>query len=387
MKINPIHLLFILCTSISTSFAQQISYSPDIPIKTLRIDIERVGGGTVSEMLADVEYIPLQVVDNQMLKDVSNTTAIIDRHIGVFNKINSKPFLFIYSLGDGALIKAVDVIKSSKLPTSEPHYTLKTWDDTFILLTGDYVVYIDTDGTDVRLGKRNNFGFLDSARIGKSVWRHVAYTDSALEKIALTINHVPTITYRSNLPDGQIPTRKHTYFSPLYAPENERYFCPDNHFKIFELSEEKITKVYDFIFPQKNIIDTSKVYESPQEFIQYMNHLSESESQLIFGLEHIIRHGRYLVFSTMHSLYAYDVDTDETMDLGEIIPDASNDFIPLFYHPIVHSDGEFLHTVILPDQVRRAERKCKEENHPMREEYRRLKNHPNPILVRFKLKE
>jgi len=384
MKAEQIYSVLMFCMSINTSFAQQISYSPDIPVKTLRIDIERLGGGQVSELLTDLEYIPLQVVGNRILKSVPDETAIVGNHICVFNKINSKPFLLIYSLEDGMLVADVDLAKSSKLLANEAFRRLRTWDDTFIVLTENYVVRINADGTDVRLSKRHISDLLDSVRIGQSIWSHSGYSDSGA---ALSVDNTPVIRYVSNLPDGQIPTRKHTYFSPLYAPENVRYFCPDNHFKIFELSAEKITKVYDFIFPQKNIIDTSKVYESPQEFIQYMNHLSESDSELMFGLHNIIRYGHYILFSTPHLLYIYDMDTDEVLNFSEITPDASNDFIPLCYHQSIYSDGEFLCTVIYPDQVRRAERKCKEENHQMREEYQRLKNHLNPILVKFKLKE
>jgi len=113
ITISSILLLFVSVNALS---AQQISYSSDVPVKTLRIDIERAGGGPVSELLTDLQYIPLQVADRRILKDVSTLTAIVGKQIGVFNTINSKPFLLMYSLEDGALIKAVDIVKSVKLP-------------------------------------------------------------------------------------------------------------------------------------------------------------------------------------------------------------------------------------------------------------------------------
>ncbi len=78
--------------------------------------------------------------------------------------------------------------------------------------------------------------------------------------------------------------------------------------------------------------------------------------------------------------------TDETIDFSGIISDESNDFISLFFNPLIFSDDVFLYTIVYPHQIREAEQKCKEENHQMSVKHQKLINHLNPILVKFKLK-
>ncbi len=266
-----ISITFLLCTGVNLLFAQNLSYSSAIPVNQLRIDLDGSMGGNVSDMLSDLEYIPLETINKHIMKGVSNMTAIADGHIGIFNKVNSKPFLHIYAL-DGTLSKVVDIFRLSKLPTSEDIYQLKVWDNSFVLVSENYTINISTNGTDFSLTKRKDFAFIDSARIGESIWRYSIYDTSAAVKNALTVNSIPLITYSS--PTNEYYIRKSSYFSPLCVSGNVRYFSPDNHFNIFELNATEITKIYDFIFPQKSIIDTSVNHKSYKEFFEYLSNTS-----------------------------------------------------------------------------------------------------------------
>jgi len=377
MKAIRTYPLFVLCIDISTSFAQQTLYSPTIPIEQHRIVIDHAQGGSVGDLLEDVAYIPLEIKDKKDIIQGIFKIASIDTYLGILSFRNGKAFLSIYS-ANGAFVRTVDCKAASKIPESEGIFDMKTWNDDFVLLSENYKIHINTGGDKIRLYENNSLKG-DSVQISGSVWRFMEYDSASVRNDALTLNHTPVIQY---VPSGDRSfIQRNTRFSPIYKPLDVRYFSMDYHFKIFELNDREITKIYDFIFPMKDVIDTAAVSGDFDEYIG-------KNMDRLYKLDNIVWHRDYLVFSNgLWSSYAFNVKSKDFISFANIVPDVSNDYMEIVTHHPIHTDGEYLYTLTSPYQIRRAEQKCKEENHQMREEYRRLKNHPNPILVKFKLKE
>ena len=64
--------------------AQNLIYAKDIPTEKIRIILETTQGGTVSELLSDLEYIPLKGTKNQILSDIYELDCTAER-IGILN--------------------------------------------------------------------------------------------------------------------------------------------------------------------------------------------------------------------------------------------------------------------------------------------------------------
>src|SRR5690606_40865531 len=105
MKLFTPYLIFILlCFPFLEAKAQNIAYSPDIPIEQHRIVIDRALGGTVSEWIDDLSYIPLEVENKSDIFQSVYRTGMIGNSIGILPNDGKK--FYIYST-EGRLIKMI----------------------------------------------------------------------------------------------------------------------------------------------------------------------------------------------------------------------------------------------------------------------------------------
>lgn len=357
--------------------AQSITYSSAIPVEKQRIVIDHAKGGIISDWINDLTYTPLETKNKRDAVQSVFKMTLIGSSIGILSFHNGKTMLYIYST-DGNFIKAIDCIKSSRLPKDESIHNMKVWNDHFVLSSENYKIKIDEKGNNVVLLEERSRA-ADSMQIGESVWTYTKYDSVANSEIALTLNNTPVIKYKEKKNKHYID--KETYFSPVSLPHGASYFCPDNHYKIFELGEFKINKIYDLIFPQHNIVDTSLIYNSTSDF---MKNIQEDK---IYSLDNIIRHGDFLIFKAgFYTFYSFNLITKDFINFSNIIPDRPNDYMDFISHYAIVTDGEYLFTLMTPYLVREAIEICKEEKHVMRTEYQRLAKQNNLILVRFKLK-
>ncbi|PUV22812.1 hypothetical protein [Sphingobacterium athyrii] len=84
---------------------QNLIYAKDIPTEKLRIIPETTQGGTVSDLLTDLEYIPLKGNKNQLLSNVVEMNCNAER-IGV---LNSKGEFYLYDIR-GNLLKIINSV-------------------------------------------------------------------------------------------------------------------------------------------------------------------------------------------------------------------------------------------------------------------------------------
>ncbi|MBL1407346.1 hypothetical protein [Sphingobacterium faecale] len=379
MKLSTSYLIFILLwVPFLEVKAQGLIYSPDIPVEQHRIVIDHALGGTVSEWFVELSYTPLETKNSRDVVNSVFKTGMIGNSIGILPN-DSKKF-YIYST-EGRLIKMVDIAKISGLPNSEGVHDMRVWGDCFVLSMTNYKVKMDNKGENILLLEEQFRYGTDSVQVGNLVWKYMRYDSLDNPTIALALNNNVVIGYSNDR--AQFFFDKDTYFSPVSTPNGLSYFLPDNHYKIFELEESKINKVYDFIFPQHNLVDTSVVYNS---YTDWAKKIIKQEEK-IHAFDHVLRCGNYLIFKAgLYNFYGLDLFTKDFISFANIIPDQSNDYMEVFSNFPVLTDGEYLYTFMHSYSVQYSRNTCEEENHTMRKEYQDLLKQYNIILLRFKLK-
>lgn len=370
----------LLSTAIWVVNAQSITYSSNIPVELHRIDLERAQGGSLGDLIDSLTYTPLEIKDRRDIFQSVFKMAMIGNSMGILSFQNpSSPKLFIYNT-NGKLIRSIDYKQASGLPKSENVFNLQAWDNHFLLSSENYKIKISPTGDRIHL-LSDSYIQEDSLLLNKTMWHFTRYDSITRPKAALSLNGEPLVTYTEK--KTHYFMGKDNYFSPVYYPTERSYFIPENHYKIFELSEKGIEKIYDFIFPQRQIMDTSQVYHS---WIDYIN--VKTLEDRIASLDNILRYQDYLIFRTdLGEHYAFNIENKDFISFSNIIPDTSNDFMSLTSGLQILTDGRFLYTLINPYQVLEAEEISRMEKHDMSPEFHRLKNQYNPILVRFKLKQ
>ena len=96
-------LLITLFLIINLCQAQRLIYDDKIPVEKLRVVLEQTQGGKVSEMLTDLEYIPLQGGKNDLINYISDV-VIHEGRIGIVT--SNEGYFFLYN-ADGSFIKKI----------------------------------------------------------------------------------------------------------------------------------------------------------------------------------------------------------------------------------------------------------------------------------------
>src|SRR5690606_5230202 len=102
MKWFSLLLLFFNSVIWSESKAQRLIYDENIPVEKIRVVLEQTQGGTVSEMLGGLEYIPLQTPKGDLIDRISDLAIIGDR-VGVVTSYSSSGKFYLFSL-EGKLL-------------------------------------------------------------------------------------------------------------------------------------------------------------------------------------------------------------------------------------------------------------------------------------------
>lgn len=377
-------------TFISSGYAQRLQYSSDIPVQKTRIIPEQTFGGKVSEMLSYLEYIPLETDHKHPINFISSA-KVIGNTIGILTSVDG--YLYIYSLEDGKLINIITKIEGFKPKWGNVlFYNLDEKEGDFILTHADFVATIDVQGnikdtTTVEINDQNEF-IERKIDVGNS--EYIQMESIYREGEGKTSDHAlllgDSVLVRFNLQDTAY--RVYSAGDEIYHldPQKALLVFPYNY-EIFELHEDGIHQIYEFIFPYKNTVDTA-IYQN-KDFEEYTSYL-ERNPDIIYGIAHPMFHGDYLLLyaasMNKNSWLAHNLVNHETIGLDNIIPDESNDFMELIGRDPIYSNGEYLFSFIYPHQVSLAKNKSLDEKHTMRKEYKDLEKHNNPILVRFKIK-
>lgn len=140
MKRNLLITLLLLSTL--ACYAQRLIHDPSIPIQKFRIIIEQLRGGTVSENLTDLTYIPLGGTKNDVIDYIASSVFTKER-IAIVN--NENGHLFLYD-EKGNLIKRISKIDGYKPKDKRVFYGVQREGNKLILFGELLKATLDFDG-------------------------------------------------------------------------------------------------------------------------------------------------------------------------------------------------------------------------------------------------
>ncbi|WP_286863036.1 MULTISPECIES: 6-bladed beta-propeller [Sphingobacterium] len=364
---------------------QNLIYAKDIPTEKLRIIPETTQGGTVSELLGDLEYIPLTGNKNQLLSDVVEMNCNAGR-IGV---LNSKGEFYLYDIR-GNLLKIINSVigqKEEKEKWAMLFHYIQFNEHGFELSHAYIKARYDLNGNfiDTISNRNNKWDYV--TQIGAKKWKYYSprLSDPKIKTIdALKLGDSVIVKYEK-LDSVLISYGVHQPLSPNI--NNKAYASFDYTTKLFELDSSGISKVYQFVFPLKNTVNLDEV-RKVKDYTSYM-HYYNAHREEIRTLDKVANYKNYLIMELKKSdsfWIALNLSNKRIIGLTNILPDKSSDYLKFMSGDFLRSNGEYLFSFLSPQDIRIAISKSKEEFHPVSERLKALEKSNNPVFVRFKLK-
>lgn len=362
---------------------QNLIYAKDIPTEKLRIIPETTQGGTVSELLTDLEYIPLKGTKNQLLSDVYEMDCTADR-IGI---LNSDGHFHLYDI-EGNLIKKINsVIGANDNKGTLLFYRIKFDEQGFELLHGPFKARYDINGNFIDTISNSNNKWDYATQIATKKWTYYS-PDLGDPKIkttdALKLGDSVIVKYEK-LDSVLISYGIHQPLSPNI--NNKAYATFQYNTRLFELDSNGVSKIYQFVFPLKNTVNLDELRKI-KDYTNYM-HYYNAHREEIRTLDKVVNYKNYLIIELKKSTsfwIALNPTNKNIIGLTNILPDKSNDYLKFMSGDLLSSNGEYLFSFLSPSDIRIAISKSKEEFHPISERLKALEKSNNPVFVRFKLK-
>lgn len=370
----------------SALLAQRLIYSKDIPVEKIRIVPETAMGGTISERISDLEYIPLKASKNQLLDQVYRCTLTLDR-IGI---LSGKGYLYLYDI-KGNLIKIFDQIPGVK-KVKDDHLLFNNIVATkkgFRLTQGMRYINVDWDGNFIdTVAIKPDTTSHATTTIGSSSWHYLTpqfHDKKNMETKALRLEDSTIVTFQKM---DSIYQPYNSYGSLSEVKKNNKAYASFTYStQLFELDSLGVSKVYQFIFPLRNTLNLDEVVKIKDymPLFQYIN----ADQGVITGIGDVFPYRDYLIIQLQKNgnfTIALNPTTKEIIGLRNIIPDKSNDYLAFMDRNILGTDGEYLYSILFPEDIRQAMGKSVDERHPVSDRLKALEKINNPIFVRFKLK-
>lgn len=366
--------------------AQRLIYSKDIPVEKIRIVPETALGGTINERISDLEYIPLKANKNQLL-DQAYTCILSNNRIGI---LSGKGHLYLYNI-QGDLIKIFDQIPGVKKIKEDNLFFnhITTTEKGFRLTQSMRYVNVDWDGNliDTITIKEDTTSHYTTT-IGNSSWHYSVpqfHNKKIMETKTLSQGDRTIVTYQKM---DSIFQPYNSYGSLSEIQKNNKAYAKFTYStNLFELDSSGVSKVYQFIFPLKNTLNLEEVIKLKDfmPVIQYMN----AHQSVITGIGDVFPYRDYLMVQLQlrgNFAIAINMKTKEIIGLRNIIPNKDNDYLAFMNRNILGTDGEYLYSILFPEDIRQAIGKSIDERHPVSDHLKALEKVNNPIFVRFKLK-
>ena len=366
--------------------AQRLIYSKDIPVEKIRIVPETALGGTINERISDLEYIPLKANKNQLL-DQAYTCILSNNRIGI---LSGKGHLYLYNI-QGDLIKIFDQIPGVKKIKEDNLFFnhITTTEKGFRLTQGMRYVNVDWDGNliDTITIKEDTTSHYTTT-IGNSSWHYSVpqfHNKKIMETKTLSQGDRTIVTYQKM---DSIFQPYNSYGSLSEIQKNNKAYAKFTYSThLFELDSSGVSKVYQFIFPLKNTLNLEEVIKLKDfmPVIQYMN----AHQSVITGIGDVFPYRDYLMVQLQlkgNFTISINMKTKEIIGLRNIIPNKDNDYLAFMNRNILSTDGEYLYSILFPEDIRQAIGKSIDERHPVSDHLKALEKVNNPIFVRFKLK-
>ncbi|GAA4168379.1 6-bladed beta-propeller [Sphingobacterium ginsenosidimutans] len=383
-------ILFIALISYITVHGQRLINSADYPIQKIRVVIEQAQGGTVSENIRGLKYILLKGNKNNLVDFISDFKVSNDR-IGVIGSVSSGGSFYVYDK-EGELLKKVNKNDTGiHKDNSGVFYKIDKEGEDFKLTSGNLVSqylfskngdFLDTVKTNYLAGLPPKYLRLND----KSHFEYKGpfYWNGRKDNNVLLLNDSALIKFNSQDTNTTYYSMSEGFFK---LNEEIAYLSIAQKNQIYELDNTGVKQIYDFSFPMNNTLreEDKLKFKNMNDLINY---LSDHSSKII-EIGRVVRFKNYLIFSVIlgsgPNWLAYDVASKNIYNLSNIVPDKSNDYLSFLSNNYLATDGEFLYSIIYPQDIRSAINKSESEKHTMHKSYLDLQKSNNPLLVKFQL--
>lgn len=406
MKIVQLFFTLFFCVSL---YGQRLIIPDSTNVQEIRISPSDAFGGTVSELLDSVVYIKLDKPSKDWVGNLHNYYIINDKLVLSDGLI--KGDMWLYNL-TGKFINKLnvpnDIVRNNTI-----FYNV---DNTHLYLSDVYSEKVNSDGV-IMDGLKIP---LNGDVLEEFPLRHKKYKGKQLQiegtiwfdkdefwfsrpqrayKESNKVIIYQKITSEDILPLLSIDTTDRDYskikihntnqfFTSFAKDKNYLYYSNPFSYEVAEVTKEGLNKVYKFILPLKNTASL-KLYDN-ELFKRNKNDFFKANPDLVVSIDNINRYKEYLFFTFNRGLkgrFAYSLNSGELINLAQIVPDQSNEYLPIFssINPHLVSDGTYLYTIIYSNDFNA----CINEFYKGKvvpEKIKDLSKFNNPILVRFKLK-
>lgn len=386
MRLILLCLAVLLLLQPGSLVAQRLIYSKDLPVEKIRIVPETTLGGTISEHITDLEYIPLKANKNQLLDQVYSCTLTPDR-IGI---LSGKGYLYLYDI-KGNLIKIFDQIPGVK-KVKDDHLlfnNIVATEKGFRLTQGMRYINVDWDGNFIdTVAIKPDTTRHATTTIGSSSWHYLTpqfHNKKNMETKALRRGDSTIVTYQKM---DSVFQPYNSYGSLSEIQKNKKAYVSFTYStQLFELDSLGVSKVYQFIFPLRNTLNLDEVVKI-KDFVPLFQYINAHQG-VITGIGDVFPYRDYLIIQLLQNgsfTIALNPTTKEIIGLQNIIPDKDNDYLAFMNRNTLGTDGEYLYSALFPEDIRQAIGKSVDERHPVSDRLKALEKNNNPIFVRFKLK-
>jgi len=412
------HLKLLLClwlVPLLPSKAQRLIYPDSIPVEEIRVSPDHAMGGNVSDYVEDIQYFKLEKPNTGWIEWIWRVYTVGGRLILNDNR-KGNIYAHIYS-NTGKLIKDNFMDKATvrhnaisfnvdnkhiyvSNPMKETYQADSLWKDgERYSLDGDLLEEFALRDLEVE-GRRIEFDYYAQLRGAKFFFMSIGKIPFQKSNIVLASHSdgqvTPLLRVDTNFMGlKQVDLASNRFYTSLLNGEMVAHHSHPFSYEVVEISASGIDKIYKFVLPQKHTVPEN-IYELPEYkergSISYFQDIEQNRT-LVRGIHDIVRYKDCLLFYLpAHSIggrYAYSLKKEEFINIGRLVPDESNGFMPLFSRNTsrLFSDGEYLYSLIYSQDVNEHIRDFYERNKRVVPNWvKDLANYDNPILVRFKLK-
>jgi len=366
-------LLFLFLVPLWQAKAQQLIYPDSIPTKEIRISPDHAMRGNVSDYLEDIRYFKLEKPAKGWI-DWLEDIYTVDGKI-VLIEGGAKAEIYIYD-NEGKLIRTgfvpPDAVEKNRLTNNVDNKSLYTsnrnkekqnhrgitldgdryntkgeWQEELVLRSQDVDGHLVPFGSCVKLNDKtwafyNNPYNTHFRKMDAPVVIRTGETIAPLfrfDTLSVDFQKVP-------------PSLASGFFTSVLNGGMIAHYSHPFSYEVVEISGNGIDMVYKFVLPQKHTVPEN-IYEIPEYRergdLAYFQDVKQNHI-LIRAIGDIIRYNDYLLFSfrarSVGGRYAYSLKDGEFINIARLVPEKSNDFLPLFSmnHSRLFSDGEYLYS-------------------------------------------
>jgi len=415
-KMNVFMRVIILCL---LSFYFRESFSQEFP--KLRIDLEKAYGGTFSEYLESIKYIPLETTKASLFGEISN--LIITDSTFVITDSDTKSVLFFMSTGK-FLTK---VSKSGMLSASGAIYDAQNKRIEIVFENSErnkvLINSYSLSGNFVNKGTltKDNVDFIrNSILIDKNnYWLRNKITQFDSDSNFHFSKYENGLKARSAIPFDDLNryslfrlTKELGYIRLPILQSNYFYFSTPLEHKVYEVSSANgsFKPLFQLVFPAKFGINSQLLALQDKKQIDSIADKKWYAEKTVLSLESILYDKQRMIFKTKTGSFGYfasdgsitarnflyKFQNNRLVAFERIRPDLSTFFLPFCEPRIISYEGFYFnqgyqYTSISSLTMFAAQKATKSKNPQYPAELKKYfatqNRKSNPVIVRMKLKD